>query len=319
MADKKKVLGKGKIKVKDYPMVKKLELPKCSNESFSTDDFGIKKIKSPKLNGAQSSSDIGKRCVTPSPSGVSKRRFFNKRTSETPRREDFENKKKSVPNFQENSESYDVYIKALGSKLAKYKQKNFEVEEEIKQMEIRFKLEECNMRGEIEKLNNEIKKIKNDHFEEIASLNQEILRLRRENEENRLSYKMNSSQISEILESFPNPSVKERIELVLSEIFESFQETEPAQLKSSPNLMVSNCTASFNNIPMEVQSSREFIKSTQTQAIVLYDYNPTSHGELRLRSGDRVTILNSDENNGWWLGRIADKIGMFPRNCVMLD
>jgi len=38
-----------------------------------------------------------------------------------------------------------------------------------------------------------------------------------------------------------------------------------------------------------------------------------------LKIGDVVTILNSDDHNIWWLGKIENKIGVFPRQHVMLD
>jgi Variant SH3 domain len=318
MADKKKVLGKGKPKQKDYPVIKKLELPKYSNEVLASDEYSLKKFKSPKINGAQSSSEFTKKSPTPTLSSFAKRRFFNKRVSETPSipRDDYEIKRKSLYNTQESNETYELYIKNLSAKLDKYKKKTFAMEEEIKEIETRFKSEENSMKDEIEKLNLEIKKNKSEYYDHQTILNEEILKLRRENEENKILYKMHMNQIAEIVESSSDSDVKNKVEAILNEIESKFEESSN---EPDDSALPSNHTASFKDMLEHLHSSREQIKPSQVQAIVLYNYSPSSHGELKLKSGDRITILNADENNGWWLGRIGEKIGMFPRNCVMLD
>lgn len=318
MSDKKKVLGKGKLKQKDPPLIKKLELPKYAMENLVSDEYNIKKFKSPKILTTQANSEPIKNSITPTPLSTAKRRFFNKRISETPKlsKDGSESKRKSLQNLHENNE---MFLRSLGTKLNKYKQKNCELEEKLKNMESRFRLEEYSLRGEIEKLTFDLKKQKLESTEREAALHQEILRLRRENEENKVSYKFQISQVFSLIDSHLDSATKEKIE----SLFNDFTIKSDEIGNHDPNILVqispTNCTASFNNMPNELMSSREIIKSSLVQAIVLYDYTPASQGELRLKSGDRIVILNSDENNGWWLGRIGDKIGMFPRNCVMLD
>ena len=319
MADKKKVLGKGKNK--QNPYIKKLELPKYSNDSLNSDESSIKKFKSPKVNILHSNSDIGRKYSSYSPSSLPKRNFFNKRTSETPKfyKTNDESQRKSMPNISERNEANDLYVRSLSGKVTKYKQRNCELEEEIKEMEVRFKLEQGNLHEEIDSLNTELKRVKSDFSEQEVSLNREILRLRTEAEENKLSFKLFISQISGIIESTPADTLKEEIGALVSEASAKLDcEVSQESTNESPDLP-SNYTGSFKNINYEVHSPREIVKSPNTQAIVLHNYNPSSHGELKLVSGDRITILNFDESNGWWLGRIGDKIGMFPRNCVMFD
>ena len=294
MADKKKVLGKGKSKNKDYPYVKKLKLPKYSSESLPSDEYNFKKNKS-------SSPEPRKKNTAATPSGFRKQRFFNKRISEPPKfhKDDFESKRKSMPNIQDGNEANDAYIKGLSCKLAKYKHRNFEMEEEIKQMESRYKHEEFGLRDEINKLTGELKKLKNDYSDKEIIMHREMLTLRSGNEEIKLAYKHSIDQIRDIIENTSENFIKENLNMLLAEICLKFEDDIVKNSVGEILFLPSNFTASFNNISTEVQSSRELMKMPHSQAIVLHNYNSICHGELNLKSGDRVTILNFDENSGW--------------------
>ncbi|OMJ83328.1 hypothetical protein SteCoe_15791 [Stentor coeruleus] len=314
MADKKKVLGKGKLKQKEPSLIKKQELGKYPIENLASDEYIIKKFKSPKILTTQQNPDPNKKPGTPTPLSAPKSKFFIKRISETPKpsKDDYDNKRKSFSNIPEYG---DVLIQNLGLKLSKYKQKNFELEEKLKQMEARFRNEENTLRGEIEKLNFNLKKLKAESTEREASLHQEIFSLRRDNEEIKITFKFQISQIFSTLESHIDNPIKEKIESLVNEINLKIDDTVLTDTNNVDNFF----TGCFSNLPQGLSSSREIVSPHQVQAIALYDYTPKSNGELRLVSGDRIVVLNSDESNNWWLGRIGDRIGMFPRNCVMLD
>jgi mitogen-activated protein kinase kinase kinase 9 len=51
-----------------------------------------------------------------------------------------------------------------------------------------------------------------------------------------------------------------------------------------------------------------------------YDYQAQGEDELSLRVGQIVFVLSQDSNisgdEGWWTGRIGDKVGIFPSNFV---
>ncbi|XP_067831039.1 mitogen-activated protein kinase kinase kinase 10 [Heptranchias perlo] len=53
---------------------------------------------------------------------------------------------------------------------------------------------------------------------------------------------------------------------------------------------------------------------------VVFDYESTADEELSLRRGDLVELLSKDSNvsgdEGWWTGKIKDKVGIFPSNYV---
>ncbi|KAF4523511.1 hypothetical protein B566_EDAN004582 [Ephemera danica] len=54
--------------------------------------------------------------------------------------------------------------------------------------------------------------------------------------------------------------------------------------------------------------------------IALYDYDAQGEDELSLRRGEIVEVLSKDSkisgDEGWWTGKIGDKVGIFPANFV---
>ncbi|KAG8448752.1 hypothetical protein GDO86_015715 [Hymenochirus boettgeri] len=57
--------------------------------------------------------------------------------------------------------------------------------------------------------------------------------------------------------------------------------------------------------------------------MAVFDYEATAEEELTLRRGDLVEILSMDStvsgDEGWWTGKIKDKVGIFPSNYVVSD
>lgn len=55
----------------------------------------------------------------------------------------------------------------------------------------------------------------------------------------------------------------------------------------------------------------------------LYDYDAQGEDELSLRRGEIVEVLSDDSkisgDEGWWTGKIGDKVGIFPANYVTKD
>jgi len=54
---------------------------------------------------------------------------------------------------------------------------------------------------------------------------------------------------------------------------------------------------------------------TQTNFRALYDFVPEEPNELPLKSGDVVVVLQKNEN-GWYGGERAGKLGFFPSSYV---
>lgn len=54
------------------------------------------------------------------------------------------------------------------------------------------------------------------------------------------------------------------------------------------------------------------------EALALYNYKPQRAEDLNFKAGDRIMIIEVRED-GWWLGKLGDKLGVFPHNYVLLD
>lgn len=51
----------------------------------------------------------------------------------------------------------------------------------------------------------------------------------------------------------------------------------------------------------------------------LYDYAPQATGDLAIKAGDRIEIIQrTADANGWWTGRVNGQQGVFPGNYVQL-
>ncbi|KAK5643062.1 hypothetical protein RI129_006907 [Pyrocoelia pectoralis] len=62
---------------------------------------------------------------------------------------------------------------------------------------------------------------------------------------------------------------------------------------------------------------------TSTLWTALYDYEAQGEDELSLRKGQIVEVLSEDSkisgDEGWWTGKIGEKVGIFPSNFVVYD
>lgn len=51
----------------------------------------------------------------------------------------------------------------------------------------------------------------------------------------------------------------------------------------------------------------------------LYDYTAQAQGDLTMRAGDRIEIVQrTADANGWWTGKLNGQVGVFPGNYVQL-
>lgn len=81
----------------------------------------------------------------------------------------------------------------------------------------------------------------------------------------------------------------------------------------------------------DMVSSVHFIERNQvgrgtaapTLWTAFYDYEAQGEDELSLRKGQIVEVLSKDAkisgDEGWWTGKIGDKVGIFPSNFVVYD
>lgn len=87
--------------------------------------------------------------------------------------------------------------------------------------------------------------------------------------------------------------------------------------------------SSSNNTPIHQATAIDTISgiasnSTQQSSTplwtALYDYEAQNEDELSLKCGTVVLVLSTDSaisgDDGWWTGKIGDKVGIFPSNFV---
>jgi len=82
-----------------------------------------------------------------------------------------------------------------------------------------------------------------------------------------------------------------------------------------------------NNKKMEVNQSQNVMNGNNAdimkkglenypKAKALFDYEAEVHGDLTLRAGDIIYILDREEEDGWWTGMISNRQGLFPSTYV---
>lgn len=258
--------------------------------------------------------DQSKKPITPTQSRIIKsKNILNKRTSETPK-PDFDQKRKSTANAHESLETYySSYIKALASKLDKHKSQNQETEEELKQMEQTFQLEESTLKKDIEKLVAENKRLKKDRVQQETELMEENFRVRKDFEEFKLTVSGTVNEILGVLQGVNGENwgdAKEEIARSLGELgVVEEKENVRGSLKG---------TASFSNVVHEVDSPKAVRNAGFKEVIVMFPYQAEGSDEISLEVGDRVLVFRNDEGP-WWMGKVGDKVGKFPKKCVMFD
>lgn len=263
-------------------------------------------------------SDPLKKNSTPNQARLSKsKNILNKRTSETPKPkiEDFELKRRSVPSTQENIENYySSYIKALSVKLEKHTKNNEYMEEELKQMQQNFELEENTMKKDMEKVLIDNKKVKKEKTQLESELMEENFKLRRDFEDYKLSVAGVVNDVIAVVNSFDGQTWDQMAEDVIKKIMDLPVVEETQNVRASLK-----GTASFSNVALEVFSPKGNHSTGLKEAIVLYPFKAASKDEIDLEVGDRVVVFGSDDESTWWVGKVRDCIGKFPKNCVMLD
>ncbi|GIX98586.1 growth factor receptor-bound protein 2 [Caerostris extrusa] len=58
------------------------------------------------------------------------------------------------------------------------------------------------------------------------------------------------------------------------------------------------------------------IEKEEVLVQAMYDFKPQENGELELRRGDIITVLNRSDKN-WWRGKIGARKGIFPAIYVV--
>lgn len=104
----------------------------------------------------------------------------------------------------------------------------------------------------------------------------------------------------------------------------SYQDDEFVQLRSEDKAHnKANNVASVPQVQKVNATETTNSESDQPSAdlwTALYDYEAQNEDELSLSRGTVVVVLSKDSNisgdEGWWTGKIGDKVGIFPCNYV---
>ncbi|XP_023206814.1 mitogen-activated protein kinase kinase kinase 10 [Xiphophorus maculatus] len=102
--------------------------------------------------------------------------------------------------------------------------------------------------------------------------------------------------------------------------------TPPPPMSPAPFVQVENgtswnsSTVSSSDSPDSHPGHRCGVKNPNPYWTAVFDYEATADEELTLRRGDLLEVLSKDSkvsgDEGWWTGKIQDKVGIFPSNYV---
>ncbi|XP_016429570.1 mitogen-activated protein kinase kinase kinase 10-like [Sinocyclocheilus rhinocerous] len=98
----------------------------------------------------------------------------------------------------------------------------------------------------------------------------------------------------------------------------------PANANSIPCLTHNSSSQNSSTFSSSVDSPDSHLphhhEGSNTYWTAVFDYEATADEELTLRRGDLLEVLSKDSkvsgDEGWWTGKIQDKVGIFPSNYV---
>lgn len=99
--------------------------------------------------------------------------------------------------------------------------------------------------------------------------------------------------------------------------------TSPIPNTISTAQQTSNNSSPVKNKPSPTRKAETTAHKNSSLWTALYDYQAQGEDELSLRRGEVVEVLSKDSkisgDEGWWTGKIGDKVGIFPANFVTQD
>lgn len=206
----------------------------------------------------------------------------------------------------------------ISQKFFNLKLKNQNLKESIKELQSKYQTQIINLKRENEKLILNLKLLKKEHFDEKIKAEDLISELKKEIKGIRESFEWFVEKVSNLIDDkrICLDSVKGEFNKILSPIIPLLTYRVKGFLFPEPQEFITTgafaASAGFSDTVESVKVAKE------AEAIVLKVYKAQAHGELDLKLGDRVTIVKTDDSQ-MWLGRINDKVGLFPSSHVMLD
>lgn len=228
---------------------------------------------------------------------------------------DRSNSESLSPVFESNHASHDRSYNVFKKKLLVLKEKNIDLTCKFLKLEENHKEEIDSLKNSYTKITEKYKKLKKDYREDKKKAVEQIEKEKKAQEtlQNILENVVSSIEFTIAQATCSLEDLKVKLQSIISPYL------HPLAIETSkdPSFEDGPSTARFINGPIEVERLiPEGIISKQ--AIVIKNYTPIAHGELELKLGEQVLILKNHENE-FWLGKIHEKVGLFPSYCVMLD
>lgn len=210
-------------------------------------------------------------------------------------------------------ESQLVTQKVLNLKL-----KNRSLKDSIKEMQAKYHSQIIFLKRENEKLIQNIKALKKEQFEEKIKIDDLVFEVKNEAKGLKDKFENFAQMMARMVEDkkFCLESAKGEFNRILEPLLEDLNGKFKALLFVEPLEFL--MTGGFGASGGFMETIKSVKGAKETEAIVLKGYKAQAHGELDLKLGDRVVIVKSDESH-MWLGRVNEKLGLFPSSHVMLD
>ena len=206
----------------------------------------------------------------------------------------------------------------LSQKFSNLKLKNQNLKESIKELQSKYQAQLMNLKRENEKLVLSLRLLKKETFDEKIKAEDLVSGLKKEIKGIRESFECFAQKIMDLVEDkrFCLDPAKLEFNKILSPFIPLLKNKAKVFLFPEPQEFINTgafgASAGFLDTVGSIKVPRE------AEAIVLKVYKAQAHGELDLKLGDRVLIMKSDDSE-MWLGRMNDKVGLFPSSHVMLD
>ena len=80
--------------------------------------------------------------------------------------------------------------------------------------------------------------------------------------------------------------------------------------------MIENSSDSASVQTLKSESFQEFIKKNHGQYTVLFDFEAVQEDDITVRQGERVTVLNKDDCDWYWIKTEDGEEGFTPREYL---
>ncbi|CAF1663237.1 unnamed protein product [Adineta ricciae] len=117
--------------------------------------------------------------------------------------------------------------------------------------------------------------------------------------------------INELIDYHRSTSVNRGQNLLLKDMITESDQT--AAYNNKNQQQNNQRIAQQNSVPQQPMPTT--IAADGQTYVAAYDFQPQEDGEIELRRGDRIRMLDQSDSN-WWKGEVRGKVGLFPATYV---